>query len=235
MFNLNHEINLWRATFEARGILNRDELDELQSHLIEAYQALLAGGISEPQAFNQAIEQVGDPAILSLEYEKMHPSATKKLWRAFWVAPLVAPVLLAIDVFVIGLLLSDPKDPGTPIGIILLPILILTLGVIASYLITAIFWMPLAIFLHRRKRLDGGSIHLLAFVLAVLFFAALEAAIYGVTTPRPASIAEFISSTLYIPGFVIPHIMVSALVFWLMVRERSALIELPDTCQAIRD
>ena len=229
MFNLNHEITQWRADFEARGILNADELDELQSHLIEVYKARLAGGISEPQAFSQAIERVGDPAILSIEYEKTHPSPTKKLWRAFWVAPLVAPLLLAVDVFTIGLLLSDPKDPGTPIGIILLPALILTIGVVASYFITAIFWMPIVIFLHRRKRLDGGSIHLMAFLLAVLLFAVIEAAIYFITTPRPNSIAEFIGSSLYIPGFVIPHIMVSALVFWLMVRDRTIADEWSET------
>jgi membrane protein implicated in regulation of membrane protease activity len=91
---------------------------------------------------------------------------------------------MAIEIFVLGMALSDPADPGTPIGIILLPILLLTLGGFIAYGIAAICWMPLIFFWRKRGWLNGGRLHLLAFLLALAVVALPRPR--STPSPRPA-------------------------------------------------
>lgn len=222
MFDLNRELRRWRRSVSRHGVLGRDEIDELESHLLESFETLEREGASPAEAFSSAERGLGDPWILSREYGKCQNPCTRRLWRAFWVAPAVAPILMAIEVFAVGMAFSDPADPGTPIGIILLPSLLLTLGVVFSYGIAAICWMPLIFFSRRRGWLSGSAVHLLAFLLALSIVALLEAAIYAMTTPRPTDVVGFAVSSLPIASVVISDIMLSAAVFWMLIREPSA-------------
>jgi hypothetical protein len=221
MFNLTRELRRWRRSLSRHGVLGRDELDELESHLRDSFEAIERDGTPPVEAFAMARSRIGDPRILANEYEKSQNPSTRRLWRAFWVAPAVAPILMAIEIFVLGMAFSDPADPGTPIGIILLPILLLTLGGFIAYGIAAICWMPLIFFWRKRGWLNGGRLHLLAFLLALAVVALLEATIYAITTPRPTDFFELLSSSLIIAGFVIPNVMLSAVVFWMIVRPSS--------------
>ena len=230
MFDLNSELERWRRNFSKDSRLDPDEMAELESHLIELFDSSVKSGIPESAAFFKAIQDIGDPQTLTTEYEKTRPTSSRRLWRAFWIAPLVAPVMLAIDVFVVGSLFSDPVDAGTPIGIIAIPLMALTLGTLLSYVIAGTLWMPLAFFLQKRGWLNGMSIHSMGFVFAIALYALFEVAIYFITTPRPNDIIEFMSSSIYIAGFVIPNIMLSVVAFWWLIREKPARQNSLDVC-----
>lgn len=80
--------------------------------------------------------------------------------------------------------------------------------------------MPLVFCLGKRGWLHGGTIHGIAFLLAVAVFLLLETAAYFVAAER-ADFFELLRMSLIVAGFVIPNIMLSALVFWWMIREGS--------------
>ena len=219
MFDVNRQVDEWRRALAKAGLADAGELDELESHLLQAYETFVRSGLGEQEAFSLAMKQVGDPSALAGEYAKNERFGTRNLWRAFRVAPVVAPVLFAIDTLVLGLLLTDSRNAGTPIGLLWIPLAALTLGVVLSYAVAAALWMPLMLFLWKRGWLHGATIHAAAFLLAVLLCVLLEVATYLVTTPRPTDMREFLASGPIVAGFVIPHIMLSACVFWWMVRE----------------
>jgi hypothetical protein len=224
MFNLNSEITKWRRTMAKSGDFKSDELDEFQSHLVEAFEVFVKDGVAPPDAFKQASEQLGNPVALASEYDKMRDLNPRKLWVAFLVAPIVAPVLFALIVLIVlsvGLMFSDPKDPGTPIGVVMVPVLSLILGVIVSYFVAGVIWMPLIVFLKNRGLLSGRVIHVAAFVLAILLYGLLELSIYAITAvPRP-DLLSFIRSSLFIGAMFIPCVMLSATTFWWMLRNRN--------------
>ena len=96
-------------------------------------------------------------------------SATRpRPWLGYLIAPLVAPVLAAVVIFFGGLYFSDPQDTGTPIGIILLPILILTIGVAISYAFALVVGMPIVFLLYRKSIMTGYTIHLSAIIVSLL-------------------------------------------------------------------
>ena len=225
MFDLNREIAQWRSAISRTGSFLPDELDELESHLLDACESLVRNGVVQQDAFIEAIKQMGDPMEIGSEFDKVRAVSSKRLWRAFRVAPVVAPVVFAVFVFVAGLLFTDPKDPGTPIGVIAIPVLSLTLGVVASYLVAGVFGMPIVFFLRNRGWLNGRGIHATAFLLAIVFCTLLEVTIYYVTTPPRPDLIEFLRPTLYIACTIIPCIMLSATMFWWMVRDNK-----PQSC-----
>lgn len=223
MFDLNSEIKKWRKTMAKSGDFKSDELDEFQSHLVEAFEVFVKDGVAPPDAFKLASEQLGNPAALANEYDKMRDLNPSKLWFAFLVAPLVAPLLFSLIVLIVlsvALMFSDPKDPGTPIGVVMVPVLTLILGVLASYFIAGIIWMPIMLFLKKRGMLSGRVIHVTAFILAILLYVLLELCIYAITAvPRPDALA-FIRSSLFIGVIFVPCVMLSATTFWWMLRNR---------------
>lgn len=221
MFELNRELGIWRQGFASKAGMQCDDLEELESHLVDHFEALLNSGLSEQAAFLKATQQIGEPIMLAREFEKSRANCSARLWRGFWVAPVVAPLMLALDMLVAGLLFTNSTDPGTPIGVFAMPLAALTLGVGASYLIAITCWMPGVFFLKNRGWLNGGSIHLMGCMLALAIIALLEVAGYYVTTPRPESLLEFFGASLYLTGFILPNVMLSSLVFWLMIRERA--------------
>lgn len=219
MFDLNRELGVWRKGFASEARLQSDELEELESHLVDHFESLLKSGLSEQAAFLKATRQIGEPITLAREFEKSRAIGSARLWRGFWIAPVVAPLMLALDVLVAGLLFTNPVAPRTPIGVFAMPLAALTLGVGASYLIAFICWMPGVFFLKNRGWLNGGSIHLIGCLSALAIIALLELAGYYVTTPRPENLFDFFEGTLYLTGFIFPNVMLSSLVFWLMIRD----------------
>lgn len=223
MFELNRELESWRKRFSRESRLQGDELEELESHLLELHEGLVQSGHSDHEAFALAIKRLGEPADIKAEYAKCRVTSSKRLWRAFWIAPLVAPVLLAVDMFVAGLLLSDSGDSGTPLGVLAVPLIALTLGIFGAYLIALSCWMPVVFFLRKRDWLNGGSIHLMGLVAALATFVLLEVAAYYAPT-WPDNLLGLSGPSLYLSGFMIPNVMLSALVFWLMIRDSAETV-----------
>lgn len=224
MFELNRELESWRKRFSRESRLQGDELEELESHLLELHEALIQSGHSDHEAFALAIKRLGEPAEIKAEYAKCRVTSSERLWRAFWIAPLVAPVLLAVDMFVVGLLLSDSGDSGTPLGVLTVPLIALTLGIFGAYLITLSCWMPVVFFLRKRDWLNGGSIHLMGLLLALAVIAILEFAACCVPAVLRDNFFGLSGPSLYLSGFMIPNVMLSALVFWLMIRDSAETV-----------
>lgn len=70
MFDLNRKIERWRLSLLRVGSFQWDELNELETHLRDAFDQLLESGISSEEAFSIATRQIGDPVAVSMEYQK---------------------------------------------------------------------------------------------------------------------------------------------------------------------
>ncbi len=73
MFNLDHAISQWREQLASDGINSPDVLDELEGHLHDDIEERMRSGISEAQAFQDAIRDVGHPSLLKTEFAKTGP------------------------------------------------------------------------------------------------------------------------------------------------------------------
>lgn len=72
MFDLDKAIRSWRRHLRREAFLNRSVLNELESHLRDAVDGLAEKGCTRQQAFEQAVQRLGDAASLRHEYSKLH-------------------------------------------------------------------------------------------------------------------------------------------------------------------
>ena len=70
MFDLDHAIREWRRQLAAGGIDSSEVLDELESHLCDDIEQQTRSGLSEAQAFQNAVHDVGQPSLLKTEFVK---------------------------------------------------------------------------------------------------------------------------------------------------------------------
>ncbi len=71
MFNLEQSISEWRWQVDSAGLNNPDILDELESHLREDWARRVDSGESEEQAFEGALQGVGETGLLKHEFAKL--------------------------------------------------------------------------------------------------------------------------------------------------------------------
>jgi hypothetical protein len=70
MFNLEQSISEWRGQMLSAGVKNPDIVDELESHLREDWARRVQSGESEDQAFEGAVQGIGQPSLLKHEFAK---------------------------------------------------------------------------------------------------------------------------------------------------------------------
>jgi len=70
MFDLDRAISEWREQLASGGISSPEVLDELESHLRDDIEQQMHSEISEAQAFQNAIRDVGQPSLLKSEFAK---------------------------------------------------------------------------------------------------------------------------------------------------------------------
>jgi Clp amino terminal domain, pathogenicity island component len=78
MFNLEQSISEWRLQMQSVGVKNPDIVDELESHLREDLARRMQSGQSEEQAFEGAVQGVGQANLLKHEFAKL--SGKKWAW-----------------------------------------------------------------------------------------------------------------------------------------------------------
>jgi hypothetical protein len=78
MFNLEQSISEWRGQMLSAGVKNPDIVDELESHLREDWARRVQSGESEEQAFEGAVQGVGQASLLKDEFAKL--SGKKWAW-----------------------------------------------------------------------------------------------------------------------------------------------------------
>ena len=71
MFDLEKAIAFWRSGLEHRRAFSTDDLDELERHLRDHVEVLVAGGRPERAAFREALDEMGDYAAAEVEYKKV--------------------------------------------------------------------------------------------------------------------------------------------------------------------
>src|ERR1044071_6437277 len=71
MFNLEQSISEWRWQMLSAGVENPDIVDELESHLREDLARRMQSGESEEQAFEGAVQGVGQASLLKHEFAKL--------------------------------------------------------------------------------------------------------------------------------------------------------------------
>jgi hypothetical protein len=70
MFDLDHAIRDWRRQMGEAGFENPAVLDELESHLRDEVERQVQSGTDSGQAFESAIQRIGQPAVLKSEFAK---------------------------------------------------------------------------------------------------------------------------------------------------------------------
>jgi hypothetical protein len=71
MFNLEQAISEWRRHMLAVGFKNSDVMDELESHLREDVAQQVQSGEGAEQAFEAAVQRVGQASLLKREFAKL--------------------------------------------------------------------------------------------------------------------------------------------------------------------
>jgi hypothetical protein len=147
----------------------------------------------------------GREVICSIAYTANLNPANSRLWKAYVIAPVVAPLTLAALVVVLSLVAGFVGKIDNPAGAPYMPMLAIALGLPASYGVAGVLGLPIAFALRRAQCLNGLTIHAAAAIWAVLF-----SLFVGVASPTPAS-AILVFCVVVIP------ILSSATVFWAIV------------------
>jgi hypothetical protein len=71
MFNLDHAIAEWRRQMLAAGIKTPVPLNELENHLRDDVEQQMRSGSSAQQAFQAAVQGIGQAAVLECEFDKV--------------------------------------------------------------------------------------------------------------------------------------------------------------------
>src|SRR5687767_2130441 len=71
MFNLEQSISEWRRQMQSAGVRNPEIVDELESHLREDWGRRVQSGESEEQAFEDAVQGIGQASLLKDEFAKL--------------------------------------------------------------------------------------------------------------------------------------------------------------------
>ncbi|MFM8583341.1 MAG: hypothetical protein ACKOFW_17870 [Planctomycetaceae bacterium] len=142
-----------------------------------------------------------------------------RLVLAFLIAPLVPPVLAAVLVFAGGMLFSDPKDTGTPVGIVLLPVLLLTVGGPLSYVVAGLVWWPVVWLLRKRGAFHFLAVHAAGLLMACGLTAVLALGSYALTAPPRPPLRKLLVPTLVEAGLIMTCTLAAVQVFWWLARE----------------
>ena len=78
MFNLDQAIAEWRRQMLAGGINTPVPLDELESHLREDVEQQVQAGVDPLQAFDAAVQRMGQASALKTEFWKVGGSTERK-------------------------------------------------------------------------------------------------------------------------------------------------------------
>jgi len=70
MFDLEQSIIEWRTQMLAAGIKSPVPLEELESHLREDIRLQMKSGLNEGEAFNSAVQKIGQAGLLKTEFKK---------------------------------------------------------------------------------------------------------------------------------------------------------------------
>jgi hypothetical protein len=71
MHNLEQRIAEWRKLTMAKSGVPPETIDELENHLRETTEELVQSGLTEPEAFQRAVKQLGTAPAIGSEFQKL--------------------------------------------------------------------------------------------------------------------------------------------------------------------
>lgn len=98
----------------------------------------------------------------------LNPS-TERMWRAYAIAPLAAPVAFILLFWVAVVVWSLLGHTVNGASLVVLPMCAVTIGVAGSYLVALVLGMPIAFLLRSARLLNFWTIHGAALLWAVVF------------------------------------------------------------------
>jgi len=141
--------------------------------------------------------------------------SNRSLWRAYLLAPSVAPLAFVALVFLVAIVSDRMGVEVNDASLVVLPVLALTIGTVSCYLVAGIVGMPIAFYLRRANALNGYSIHGAALCWALLFSAGCTVVMIG------GDWEALLVGLCYVAVGVVPPVLLSATAFWLLVRRFS--------------
>ena len=140
------------------------------------------------------------------------------LWRAYLFAPGVAPIAFLLMLVIIFLIAGIFEIDVNPASFLVLPVVALTVGVAACYVVASVIGMPIAFFLRNRGQLNGYTIHDAALAWAIVFCGAVSV-MFVRDAPQQAQQLGYLIAFGYLMCGVAPPVLLSATAFWLLVRK----------------
>lgn len=95
MFDVEKQIEQWRAGMAGSETLGNSTIEELEGHLREQIGDLKASGLSDEEAFLVARRRLGDTTALEEEFAKVRPHR-QLIQRLFWMAAGILGYFLAL-------------------------------------------------------------------------------------------------------------------------------------------
>lgn len=82
MFDLEAQISTWRTHFSTAKSITNDDLEELESHLRDSIDALVAQQLTVEEAFLIGIRRLGDIELITEEFSK---TSTEDMWKQLFI------------------------------------------------------------------------------------------------------------------------------------------------------
>jgi hypothetical protein len=80
MFDLEKSIEEWRRQMQAAGFKDPGLLAELESHLLDEVEAQMKSGVAAQDAFDKAVEHMGQARALKQEFKKIAGIKQLRAW-----------------------------------------------------------------------------------------------------------------------------------------------------------
>jgi hypothetical protein len=130
MHNLEKSIAEWRKTMMAAPAVSHETLDELENHLRENVEQLVRSGMTEPEAFEHAVAQLGGARMIGSEFRKLDQSTWLPVKEVIGFGLMSA---LAMMIFVIAQL-----DVGRMNFLLASHVFLVVLGYTTTFLVGAL-------------------------------------------------------------------------------------------------
>lgn len=165
-----------------------------------------------PDSSRAAGEQAPMPAAFTA------PTRFASFWWGYFIAPPVASVLMAIAAFTLGMtyLVTHPDDAGTPVGVIMLPILLVVVGTAIAYTAAGLIGMPIIVLLDKQKRLSFLTICSAGLACLILPLTVVTGLTYALVTPRQP-VVQHLGVAAMVFASAAPFVLASATTFWWIV------------------
>lgn len=136
-----------------------------------------------------------------------------RIWLGFLVAPLIVPILLSVGIVLGAPFYLESEDSGTPIGVIVLPLVIMSVGVVFAYIMMLMVGMPFVILLRSLGLLNLVWLNLVAVGLSC-FLVLVACVISFLFEPVEVDVSDIIGDICYSICIMALPLTVTATGFW---------------------